>query len=249
MNIINQFFYAILYQPLVNALVFFYNTIAFEDLGIAIIFLTLAIRLILYPLFHKGARQQTMMQKLQPQLKAIQQEHKKDRAKQTEAMMALYKENKVNPFSGIFFLLIQIPVLITLYQIFLKSLTPQAFAAVLYSFVHFSGEMQTSFLGLIDLGSKSIVMVVLAAIAQFIQSKLAMPKRVDSSAPLTTQEQVSRNMVYIGPLLTLFIFYSFPAAISLYWVISSLFSIVQQLFINRDLEKNGTLGTVSQKPS
>ena len=84
-----QFFYTILEQPLTNALIFFYNTIAFQDLGLAIIFLTLAIRLVLFPFFHKSARQQTVMQHLQPKLKAIQEQHKSDRAKQTEAMMAL----------------------------------------------------------------------------------------------------------------------------------------------------------------
>jgi YidC/Oxa1 family membrane protein insertase len=186
------------------------------------------------------------MQYLQPKLKAIQLEHKADRAKQTEAMMALYKEHQVNPFSGILFLLIQIPVLITLYQIFLKSLSPEAFASTLYSFVHLPEAFNVTFLGLIDLSSRSILMVVLAALAQFLQGKLAMPKRQDSKTPLSTQEQIGRNMMYVGPLLTIFIFFNFPAAISLYWLASSLFSIVQQVVINKSLEKNGTLGIISK---
>jgi YidC/Oxa1 family membrane protein insertase len=246
MSAISSFFYAILYQPLTNALIFFYNTLAFHDLGLAIIFLTLAIRLILYPFFHKSARQQTIMQHLQPKLKAIQQEHKADRAKQTEAMMALYKEHQVNPFSGILFLLIQIPVLITLYQIFLKSLSAEVLAPALYSFVHLPQTFNTTFLGLINLGSRSILMVVAAAIAQFFQGKLAMPKRADPKAPLSTQEQIGRNMMYVGPLLTVFIFFNFPAAISLYWLASSIFSVIQQIVINKSLEKNGTLGIISK---
>jgi YidC/Oxa1 family membrane protein insertase len=249
MAAISQFFYAILYQPLTNALIFFYNTLSFQDLGIAIILLTLAIRLLLYPFFHKSARQQTIMQYLQPKLKAIQLEHKADRAKQTEAMMALYKEHQVNPFSGILFLLIQIPVLITLYQIFLKSLSPEVFASTLYSFVHLPAAFNVMFLGLIDLSSRSILMVVLAALAQFLQAKLAMPKRQDSKVPLSTQEQIGRNMMYVGPLLTIFIFFRFPAAISLYWLASSLFSIVQQIVINKSLAKNGTLGIISKNAS
>ena len=241
-----QFFYTILEQPLTNALIFFYNTIAFQDLGLAIIFLTLAIRLVLFPFFHKSARQQTVMQHLQPKLKAIQEQHKSDRAKQTEAMMALYREHEVNPFSGILFLLVQIPVLITLYYIFLKSLSPETFAPALYSFVHLPETFNATFLGLINLGSRSILMVVLAALAQFFQSKLAMPKRADPSAPLSTQEQIARNMVYVGPALTIFIFFNFPAAVSLYWLASSVFSIIQQIVINKSLVKNGTLGNISK---
>lgn len=241
-----HFFYVILEQPLTNALIFLYNTFSFQDLGIAIILLTLVIRLILYPFFHKSARQQTIMQYLQPKLKAIQLEHKADRVKQTEAMMALYKEHQVNPFSGILFLLIQIPVLITLYQIFLKSLSSEAIASALYSFVRLPEVLNTTFLGLINLGSRSILMVVLAAAAQFLQGKLAMPKRADPKAPMSTQEQIGRNMMYVGPLLTIFIFFNFPAAISLYWLASSVFSILQQVVINKSLAKNGTLGIISK---
>lgn len=249
MSAISSFFYAILFQPLTNALIFFYNTLSFHDLGIAIILLTLAIRILLFPFFHKSARQQTVMQHLQPKLKAIQLEHKADRAKQTEAMMALYKEHQVNPFSGFLFLLVQIPVLITLYQIFLKSLSPEVFAPALYSFVHLPDAFNTMFLGLINLSSRSILMVVLAALAQFFQGRLAMPKRADPKAPMSTQEQIGRNMMYVGPLLTIFIFFNFPAAISLYWLASSLFSIVQQIVINKSLAKNGTLGIISKNPN
>src|ERR1700710_1498116 len=159
MAAIFHFFYLVLYQPLVNALVFLYDTVALHDLGLAIIFLTILIRLLLFPLFHKSARQQTVMQRLQPKLKAIQEEHKEDRAKQTEAMMALYREHQVNPFSGILFLLVQLPVLITLYHIFLSSLSAQAFAAALYHFVPAPNTLNTSFFGLINLSSRSIVMV------------------------------------------------------------------------------------------
>lgn len=241
MAAISQFFFAILYQPLVNALIFLYNTVALQDLGLAIIFLTILIRVILFPFFHKSARQQTMMQKLQPQLKAIQKEHKDDRVKQTEAMMALYREHQVNPFSGILFLLIQIPVLITLYHIFLSSLTTEAFSAALYSFVQVPTSFDTSFLGLINLDSRSILMVAAAAIAQFFQGRLAIPKRADPKAALSTQEQMARNMMYVGPVLTIVIFFNFPAAISLYWLVSSIFSVIQQLVINRDIAKHGTL--------
>ena len=90
-------------------------------------------------------------------------------------------------------------------------------------------------------------MVVMAAAAQFVQARLSLPKRPDPQTPLSTQERMARNMLFMGPLLTLFIFYNFPAAVSLYWVVSSLFSIAQQILINRTLHRNGILGTLSQK--
>lgn len=247
MEVISNFFYLILYQPLVNALVFLYNTASFQDLGVAIILLTVLIRVLLFPFFHKSARQQVIMQKLQPKLKTIQAEHKSDRAKQTEAMLALYREHQVNPFSGILFLLIQIPILITLYRIFLSSLTIDTLSAALYSFVSPPVDFSTSFLGLINLGSRSILMVVAAAIAQFFQGKLAIPKRADTNTPLSPQERITRNMVYVGPALTIAIFYSFPAAIALYWLVSSIFSVGQQIIVNRDIAKHGQLGTIPKK--
>src|SRR5438128_1291763 len=114
----------IIYQPILNALVFLYQTVAFHDLGLAIILLTVLIRLLLYPLFHKGVRYQMVMQHLQPQIKKIQDAHKGDYEKQTQALMALYKEHEVNPFSGFLLILVQLPVLIALYHVFLSTAKP-----------------------------------------------------------------------------------------------------------------------------
>lgn len=227
-------FYTILTQPLTNVLVFFYNTIALEDLGLSIIFLTIAIRLLLYPLFHKSARYQMIMQKIQPKLKEIQKEHKEDKVKQTEAMMALYKEHSVNPFSGMLFLIIQIPILLALYRIFLKGLTSESFTA-LYSFIHRPTELHTTFLGLLNLTEKSILMVVLAAILQYIQGYLMVRKQKGKN--LTPMEQMGQRMVFIGPVITLLIFTRLPAAVSLYWVVSTAISIIQQIVIERQLRE------------
>jgi YidC/Oxa1 family membrane protein insertase len=229
----SSFFYHILTQPLTNILVLFYNTIANQDLGVAIILLTLFIRLLLWPLFHKSTRQQVIMQHLQPKVKAIQKEHKEDKIKQTEALMALYAEHGVSPFSGFLFLLLQIPILIALYRIFLVGLTPDRMAA-LYSFISNPGPLHTSFLGLINLDERSILLVALAAALQFVQGKLALPKR-DPGQQLAPTESVARNMIFIGPVITLVIFFNLPAAVSLYWVTTSIVSIIQQLIVNRDL--------------
>ncbi|MCL5733199.1 MAG: YidC/Oxa1 family membrane protein insertase [Patescibacteria group bacterium] len=216
----------------------FYNTIAFGDLGVAIIFLTVFIRIVLYPFFQKSVRNQTILQRIQPKIKKIQEEHKKDKEKQAKALLLLYKEHKVNPFSGFLFLLIQLPILIILYDLFLKGLNVASFSD-LYSFVAAPRNFQTTFLGLLNLQNRSILLVVLAATAQFFQGRLALPKS-DKSKPPSSAEQISRQMVFIAPLITIFIFFNFPAAVSLYWLTSSVFSIGQQIIINKQI--NGEFG-------
>jgi YidC/Oxa1 family membrane protein insertase len=238
----------ILYRPLLNALVFLYNTIAFHDLGVAIILVTLLIRLVLFPLFQKSTRHQLIMQHLQPRLKKIQQEFKNDMKGQGEAMMQLYKEYGINPFSGFGFLVIQVLILIPLYSIFRNIFEVNAFTK-LYSFVAQPGALNETFLSLINLKSHGMLtagflIVIAAAIAQFIQIKLSLPKSHPGSMPET--EQMNRVMMFVGPVLTLVIFSRLPAAVSLYWLTTSVFSIIQQSIISRQLQ-NGKLGNINEK--
>jgi|SRR3989344_392757 len=221
------FFKLILYTPLLNSLVFLYHNVAFQDLGIAIVLLTLIIRFILYPLFYKSFLNQTLMQKLQPEITRLQYEHKHDKEKQAQALLALYREHKVNPFSSFLLLLVQLPILIALYHVFLN---PPV-------------ELSPMFLGLIDLSKTSIMIVGLAAIAQYIQGKLTLPKtKPGVEVPQVTK--IAQQMVYIGPAITLLILWRLPAAIGLYWLISSAFSLFQQIYINKKIEKKyGNLKT------
>jgi YidC/Oxa1 family membrane protein insertase len=237
-------FHTILSRPLLNILVFFYNTIAFHDLGVAIILLTLFIRLLLFPFFHKSTRQQRIMQKIQPRIKEIQKLHKEDKVKQTEALMALYAEHGANPFSSILFLIIQLPILIALYRLFLHGLRPEALGE-LYSFIARPLQISETFLGLINLNGKSILLVVLAAIVQYFQGKIMLPKR-EPGAPQDPQEAIGRNMVLVGPILTLVILWKLPAAVGLYWVTTSVISIIQQIIVDKSYD--GRLGTIHKGP-
>lgn len=232
-----SFFNIILHQPLFNGLVFLYNTVAFGDLGVAIILLTFAVRLLLYPLFYHSFKNQTLMQRLQPHIQKIQHDHKGNREKQAQAMMELYRQHKVNPFSGFLLILVQLPILIVLYQLFLRGFSPESFAN-LYSFIPAPAEIHNSFLGLIDLGSRSILIVVLAAILQYFQGKLSLPKKqkTDQDSPAA---KVGRSMIVVGPVLTVLILSTLPSAVGLYWLASSAFSIFQQIIINKQLKQKG----------
>ncbi len=248
-----NFFNTILYQPLFNALVFLYNTVAFQDLGIAIVLLTVVVRFILYPLFYHSFKNQTLMQKIQPEIQKIQHNHKGDREKQAQAMMELYRYHKVNPFSGFFLILVQLPILIALYQLFLTDFSADALKN-LYSFITIPMEVNNSFLGLIDLHERSILMVVLAAVLQYFQGRLSLPKSKpgEDKSQESPAAKVGRSMVFIGPILTVVILTSLPAAVGLYWFVSSAFSIIQQIIINKSLKKEhgpGFIQSENQKPS
>lgn len=227
----SAFYHAAFYQPLLNALVVLYNTIAFHDLGVAIIILTAIIRIVLYPLFKRSVRHQLVMQELQSKIAKIKKDHSGDIERQTKETMALYKEHNINPFSGFLFLIIQLPILFALYQIFLQSFNPEIFRG-LYSFVHAPAAFGNSFLGLINLEKRSILMVLLAAAAQYFQASLALPKKKPGEE-WGPGERMTRQMIYITPVITVIIFINFPAAVSLYWLASALVSIWQQHSIQR----------------
>ncbi len=175
-----------------------------------------------------------VMQRLQPKIKKIQETHKDDKEKQGQALMDLYKEHDVNPLSGLLLLIIQLPILIALYQIVRSSFGADV-VSQLYSFVSAPGTINATFLGLIDLGQKNLILVVGAAIAQYFQAKLAI-YQIKGDVPSQAQK-IANQMAIMGPILTIFIFYNFPAAVGLYWLISSVFSVLQQLVINKNLKE------------
>lgn len=239
-------YHTFIYDPILNLLVFLYQTLAFHDLGVAIIIATLIVRTILFPLFQKSAHHQTVIQAIQPKIKKIQDDHKGDKEKEVQALLALYKEHQVNPFSGFLLLFLQLPVLIALYQIFLHSLSIESLTG-LYSFVAPPASLNTTLLGLIDLSKPSILMVCAAALMQFIHGRatIAAQQSVDASSPAA---RMGRQMTYIAPVITIVIFINFPAAVGLYWFTSSLYSVVQQGIINAQI-RNGTLGNIHPKTS
>jgi len=227
-------FQTIFVNPLFNALVYLYNTVAFGDFGLAVIFLTLLIRFVLYPFFYKGVRNQMLLQRIQPEIKRVQEDHKDNKEKQAQALMELYKKHDVNPFSSILLLFIQLPVLIALYRVFLEGFSPEMLSR-LYSFVSAPDVLHTTFLGLIDLKEKSIFIVGLAAIIQYIQGYQTLPK-IEKGKELSSAEKISKQMVLFSPILTVVILANFPSAVGLYWLVTGIFSVVQQYYVNKSIK-------------
>jgi len=127
--------------------------------------------------------------------------------------------------------LIQLPILIALYRVFWKGFQPEAMD-MLYSFVPHPGTIDPTFLGIINLGEASLILAVLAGIAQFFQTKMITPKTPKSKEGGSQMAQFSgmmqKQMLYFFPIFTVFILWKLPAAIGLYWIITALFSILQQ---------------------
>jgi YidC/Oxa1 family membrane protein insertase len=232
------FFDAILYFPLFNALVLLYDYLPGHDFGIAIICLTLIIKLILYPLSVKALKSQRTLAKFQPKLQEIQKQYKDDKEKQAQATMELYRKEKINPFSGLLLALIQFPILIALYRVFWNGLKPQELAH-LYSFVANPVQINAIFLGLMDLSKPNLIFAVLAGVLQFFQTKMLIPARPKGEKKANDMAQIMQTqMLYLFPIITIIILFNLPSALGLYWTVSGIFSIIQQYLILKRLEKN-----------
>jgi len=231
---IGDLFHNLLTQPLFNILVFFYNTIAFSDFGLAIIFLTILIRLFLWPLSQKAIKAQRDLQALQPRIKEIQKKYKDNKEEQAKALSQLYRESKVNPFGGCLPIIVQLPILIALYSVFLNGLNPD-YLGNLYGFITNPGVIDPSFLGLVNLSSKSVVLAFIAGALQYVQAKIALPKVNLSGAPKKSDEamaqMISKQTMYFLPVFTVVISITLPAGLPLYWAVTTIFTIFQQLAI------------------
>ena len=240
-------FNTVLYQPLLNALVLLYLYFPGHDFGIAVIILTVSIKFLFYPLGVKSIKSQKALSTIQPKIKEIQEKYKDDKEKQTKEMMALYKEEKINPFSGCLPILIQLPVLIALYRVFWKGLQIDQVSPLLYNFVPSIGPINTSFLGIIDLSQSAtiiienvrhylwpnIILIALVGIAQFVQIKMTAPK-TKQGKDNSFSSQMQKQMQYFMPAFIVLILFNLPSALALYFLVTSLFTIIQQYVIFRN---------------
>ena len=235
----SHIFSIIFYVPLYNALILLINYLPGWNAGLAVILLILIVRLILLPLSKATIKTQVEMRLIEPDLKKIR-ENIKDKQEQSKKMLELYKEKGINPFAGIFLLLIQLPIIIALYQVFRSNL-PIVDPTILYHFVRAPAAISMTFLS-INLRSRSIILAVLAVITQFIQINLALPKverKKGSSFGNDLAYSMNVQMKYIFPLIIFPIAY-FSAVIALYLAASNTFMIFQEVFVRRRLERTYT---------
>src|SRR3989344_1916430 len=232
----------LLYRPILNLLVWLYNIIPGQDLGLAIIVLTIIIRLVLYPLFHKSLKSQKELQDLKPKMDAVREKHKDNQQAQVQATLALYKEHKVNPLSSCLHLIVQLLVMIGLFNVLNHQLR-QAGIDGLYTFVSNPGTLEPNFLNLVNLTAPSVWLGVLAAVLQFIQAKMIQTRAdwLKTRADATTKMLQVYMPLYYLPALTLIFSIKLPACLPLYWVVTTLFAIMQQFIIMRKQKRESAV--------
>lgn len=228
------FLKTILYVPLFNALIGLVNIIPGHDFGVAIIVLTVIIRLILFPLSLKAQRSQRELNLLGPKIKELKEKYKNDQAAQGQAMMKLYKEHGVNPVAGCLPLLIQLPLLIALYRVFIDGLNPNTLS-LLYPFVHNPGSISPTFIYLINTATKNPWLAVLAAVLTYLQARQSMANMGNSATGNPQLAAMNTQMLYFMPIFILIIGWNLPAGLILYWITTTAFSIGEQTYIKRTL--------------
>lgn len=236
-------FFLLLTQPMYNLLIVSYHGLSLmgiADLGWAIIVLTVVVKLVLMPFTAKSIKAQKAMQALQPHLDEIKEKYKDKKEEQAKAMMAVYKEHNINPASSCLPLLIQMPILIALYNVLRRSVNDPESLAMLYSFVPAPEVINHMFLGIVDLGVRSIPLAILAAIIQYVQAKMLEAKRPPASIAKKEGAKdesmavaMMKSMTYTMPIVTVIFGASLPGGVMLYWLVSNLVSVLQQWFLFR----------------
>lgn len=231
------------FDPVYNLLTFFVDVVPNGDLGLAIIGTVIVVKVVLFPLSIKAVKTQKIMREIEPQLKQIKIDHKDNREAQARAMMEVYKEAGLSPFASLLVLFIQLPVIIALgivtfygsAGIKLPDINPD----ILYSFVPMPESVSMLFLGQFDIAASSLALALVAGGTQFVATALSLPKLApkDPNAAPSMKDDFMRNMQlqmkYVMPVFMVFIAYTFSAAIALYFVVSNIATIIQELLVRK----------------
>ncbi len=203
--------FAFLVKPLLKVLAYFYGLT--QNYGWSIIFLTLIIKLLFFPLTHKSFKSMKGMQKIQPYVKVIQERNKDDRQKMNEELLELYKKHKVNPVGGCLPMLLQIPVFIALYH-------------ALFFSIELRGAPFIGWITDLSVQDPYYVTPVLMGITMFLQQKMT---------PSVGDPMQQKIMMFL-PIVFTFLFISFPAGLVIYWTVNNILTISQQYYIYKVLK-------------
>jgi len=242
-------FTTILVKPLFNLLMLLYSVIPGHDFGVAIIVMTILVRLALWPILSSQLRSQKKLQALSPEVAKIKKQAKGDKQLESKLLMEMYKEREINPFASLIPLLVQLPLFLALYIALRDVIKPGEIAHLIYPGLRHLGTIKNIlaqpstfkpwFLGIFDLAKVSPVLALVAGVTQFFQTKQLIPK----AAPGDSQAQAMAATTKIFPVLTFIIGLRLPSALALYWAMASGVAIIQQSIELRedvqDMEKQG----------
>lgn len=232
-------FFNFIYDPLYNGLVFLVDSVPNHDIGIAIIILTIVVKVVLFPLSRQAVRTQIAMKEIAPEIEALKERFKDKQEEQARAIFALYRERGIRPFSSFFLILVQFPILFGLYWVFWHGGLPEVDTSLLYSFIPRPEMVNMEFLGLMDMRERNILLAAFAGLTQLAYARLSMgsrkPRAKDAEVSFSNDMAHSFDLQarYVLPLIVAGIAYTVAAAVPLYWTTSNLFMIAQELFMGR----------------
>ncbi len=237
---ITSLFINIVVRPFYNSLIFLVDFLT-NNLGVAIIILTILFRFVIFPLSKSQIKTQIKMKDIQGPMKELKKKYKDNPQEMAQQTMKLYRENDIKPFAGILMLFIQLPLLFGFYYMFIKAGLPNINPDLIYSFIPYPESVNTFFLG-IDLTSKSVLLAILVGLTQYIQTKLLLSSSQKEEKPEEgsmedIMKKVQTQMVYVLPVIILFVSYTFGAIVALYLLTSNVFSIFQEYYLKKTIKK------------
>jgi YidC/Oxa1 family membrane protein insertase len=231
------FFHTTLYLPIYNLLMILVDKIPGGDIGLAVVLVTIIVRLLIMPLSFAAQKTARAMKRIEPEMKKLREELKDNKEEQARAMMALYKKHGVNPFASILTLLIQLPIVITLFWVFHNKELLVVDPSLLYSFVAAPVVVSPLFLGFITITGASITLAVLTGLTQYFLALYAIPAapgKEDKSMQADISRAMTLQMRYVFPVIMGFVAYT-SGAIAIYFITSNVFGIIQEYFVRRSL--------------
>ena len=237
---ISAIFNTVFYNPIYNALVAFIALVPGSDVGVAVILVTILIKLILLPFSLSAARTQRAMKTLEPKLKELKEKYKDDKEREAVETMALYKAAQVNPFASIMTAFIQIPIILALYWVFIHEPFSTLDMARLYPFTPLPHAASLLFLGIISVTGKSMLLAIIAGATQYLQAHFALSGTMKPSGEGTQakfQKIMGTQLKFVFPFIIAAISYSTSGAIALYFIATNLFGAAQEIHIRRVIAK------------
>lgn len=241
---ISSLFHGLFYDPLYNLLVFVIQHVPGGDVGLATIIVTLVVKIILFPLSKQATKTQLKMKVLEPELAKIKEKYGSNREEFGRKTLEFYRSNQLNPFASFFLILLQLPVIIALAYIFISGGLPTIKTDLLYSFVQVPALISTLFIGFVDVSGRSIILSIIAGLAQFVQIRLSVPAYTAPTNPSKNPsfgddlaKSMNVQMRYVMPVFMFFVCLSVSGAVALYWITGSLFTIAQEVYFRRTIKK------------
>lgn len=233
-------FTTFIYTPLYNALVAILSILPHADVGVAIILLTIAVKVILFPLARQAIKTQVTLKRIAPELKEINEKHKDNNEEKARATLKLYKESGVRPLASFLVVLIQLPLVFGLYWVFMKGGLPNIDTSYLYTFITPPTKVAMDLFGVVDIGGRSVVLAILAGVSQFFVGWFAIQTPETTTKPgESLKDDVMRSlhlqMRYGLPVVVMVAGFAISAAVSLYWTVSNLFTLVQEILVRRKM--------------